>query len=221
MGTGSGLAGAGGTDPSLWLQQPGERWGGFGSACVCAGGGMGVGGGEQGSRDFSASHSTKHDINNTGYFRLPFTKVWNSLAASAEAWPRAGWLLPPGFLSQGAQPGVTVRCGRLRGRGIPGSSSPANSAQRSPGCLGLVVRLAALGGCILLPWCYLHSSGTQRLQPGWRPCCAGCCANIDEGTLFPKELSGFRLKWLRRDKASQSKKLRLFFWMIDGERAWS
>lgn len=70
-----------------------------------------MGGREQGSRDFSASHSSKHDINNTDYFRLPFMKVWNWLAASAEAWPRAGWLLPPGFLSWGAQPGVAAgRC---------------------------------------------------------------------------------------------------------------
>lgn len=211
----------GGTEPSLWLEQPGKRWGGFVGACVRAGGGMG--GREQGSRDFSASHSSKHDINNTDYFRLPFVKVWNTLAASAEAWPRAGWLLPPAFLSWGAQPGVAAGLCALRQAARLENTlifPPANSARHFLGCLGLVVCLAALRGCILLPWCYLHSSGTQRLRPGWSPCCAGCCANIDEGTLLPKELPGFRLKWLRRDKASQSKKLRLFFWIIDGEGAW-
>lgn len=40
---------------------------------------------------------------------------------------------------------------------------------------------------------------------------AGSCANRDEGALLPTELPAFRLKWLRRDEASQSRKLRLFF----------
>lgn len=218
-GAGSGLAGAGGRDLSLWLEQPGSSLESVGEALlvpVCAQ--VEGWGGEQGSRDFSASHSSKHDINNTEYFQLPFMKVWNSLAASGEAWSQAGWLLPPGFLSwgpawlrvsRGAQPWVaTGRC-VLREAARSGSTLlffPANPARHSLGCPGLVVCLSALQGCILLPWCYLHSSGTQRQQPGWRPRCAGCCANVDEGSLFPKELPGFRLKWLRRDKASQSKK---------------
>lgn len=53
-------------------------------ASVCAGG---VGeGGEQGCGDFSASHSSKHDINSTDCFWLLFVRVWNLLAASTETW---------------------------------------------------------------------------------------------------------------------------------------
>lgn len=54
-----------------------------------------------GSRDFSASHSSKHDINNSDYFRLPSVKIWNSLAAPAEA---SLGRVAPGVLCWGAQP---------------------------------------------------------------------------------------------------------------------
>lgn len=95
MGAGSGLAGAGDTDLSLWLEQPGSP--GDGSvAPVCAGSR-----GERGSRDFSASHSSERDINNTDYFRLPFVRVWNLPAASTEAWPWQG-----GSCRRGSVPGV-------------------------------------------------------------------------------------------------------------------
>lgn len=74
-----------------------------------------------GSRDFSAPHSVKHDINNTDYFWLPFAKVRNSPPASAEArlaLGRAGWLLPPG-VSVPPGWGDTQSPGMLRGWGIP------------------------------------------------------------------------------------------------------
>lgn len=101
---GSGLSGAEGRDPSLWLEQPGEHWGGFVICCVCAGGGV-VGE----NRDFSASHSSKHDINNSDYFWLPFLKVWSELTASAEA--SSGRVAPATwFLSWGAQPGLAAGC---------------------------------------------------------------------------------------------------------------
>lgn len=161
-------------------------WQGVGSARVCRRR-------DGGSRDFSASHSSERDINNPSYFRLLLVKLWRSLAASRDAW--------------------CLRC-VLGGTAQGGHSSPLVSAlfffpSKVPIVLwdvqGPWLSSRCFGGAscclVLFAGC---SYPELEAWPCWVPC-------RDEGTLLPKQLPVFRLKWLRLDRASQSKKLRLFF----------
>lgn len=194
------LLGAGGTELQIRGEQPGKAL----AALVCAGGGMG---GAGISRLLTPASVT---------LTIPaiFGCFWWSFGTHS---------LPPEMPGTGAGQLWLLRC-VLWGTAHGGHGSPLGNAlfffpSEVPIILwdvwGLWFSSQCFGGASCCP--VLFAVWPCPELEAWR-CWAQC---RDEGTLLPKQLPVSRLKWLRHDKASQSKKLRLFFWLTDGERAWS